>query len=57
MYDDEAATGVAYELHDPPTLERAAEARQAERDDDRPPATRPLPRRFLRGTTPVEPMS
>jgi hypothetical protein len=56
MYDDEAATGVAYELHDPPTLERMAHERPAERDDDHP-AVRPLPRRFLRGTTPVEPMS
>ncbi len=55
--DDDTSTGVAYDLHDPPTLRWMAEGQQAENDDDRLPIAPPLPRRFLRGATPVEPMS
>jgi hypothetical protein len=56
MHDDEAATGVAYEVHDAPSLERRAEEEpRAEDEQPRP----PLPRRFRRVVTfaPVEPMS
>jgi hypothetical protein len=62
MTDDDAATGVAYETHDAPRLDRLAdELRRAtadDRDSDRSQRRRPLPRRFVRSTTvPVEPMS
>jgi hypothetical protein len=57
MYDDEASTGVAYDIHDAPSLERGAEDTRAEPDDDRPPALPARARRFARSSTPVEPMS
>jgi hypothetical protein len=57
MYDEEAATGVAYDTHDEPTLERVIDQERSADDGEQP---RPaLPRRFRRvvAFAPVEPMS
>jgi hypothetical protein len=62
MYDDEARMGVAYDIHDAPTIERpaierpsAAEPRPGD-EQDRPTRTTSVRRRFIRTVTPVEPM-
>lgn len=54
---DEAATGVAYEVHDAPSLERLVDHEDDERHDDAEHEAARL-RRFarLRATAPVEPM-
>jgi hypothetical protein len=59
MHDDEAATGVAYEVHDAPALERSA-VMTADEQDPAAPRERLSPalvRRFTRRSAPVEPMS
>jgi glycerophosphoryl diester phosphodiesterase len=57
MHDDEASTGVAYDIHDAPTLDRTTDEDYPARDRDRQPNATPPARRFGRLTAPVEPMS